>query len=401
MATSLVSNRSVTPRRFEGIPVGYYDDLHPDSRINYEMNRFSTGEADMIAELRAVSPKIRDMRDQARELFALGEAALSRGEKLKGAYYLRCAEFCMFGDDPRRQPARRQFVQLMREHFGYGDGTHFDIPYANAALSAYRRLPAGPAKGTVVVFGGFDSYIEEWFPLQTYLANAGYDVIGFDGPGQGASLEEGHLPLTHEWHKPVGAVLDYFKADTVTLIGISLGGCLALRAAAYEPRVHRVIADDCDMDHLEVMLGLVTPAVRATLRSLLKMGADHVIDKVFARAAKDSPSTNFAVEQGMLVTGSKTASGYLKQMHLYRTEDVSPLIEQDVLLLGGTEDFCIPLHMFYDQIRMLTSARSVTARLFTRYEQGQQHCQIGNLGLQFRVIKDWLEILRERDQTSA
>jgi hypothetical protein len=47
------------------------------------MNRFSTGEADMIAELRAVSPKIRDIRDQARELFALGEAALARGEKLK------------------------------------------------------------------------------------------------------------------------------------------------------------------------------------------------------------------------------------------------------------------------------------------------------------------------------
>jgi hypothetical protein len=68
-------------------------------------------------------------------------------------------------------------------------------------------------------------------------------------------------------------------------------------------------------------------------------------------------------------------------MHLYRTDDVSPLIEQDVLLLGGTEDFCIPLHQFHDQIRTLTSARSVTARLFTRHEQGHQHCQIGNLGL--------------------
>jgi hypothetical protein len=72
----------------------------------------------------------------------------------------------------------------------------------------------------------------------------------------------------------------------------------------------------------------------------------------------------------MLVTGSKTPSGYLKQMHLHRTDDVSPLIEQDVLLLGGTEDFCIPLHQFHDQLRSLTSARSVTARLFARQEQG-------------------------------
>ena len=233
--------------------------------------------------------------------------------------------------------------------------------------------------------------------MQRYFASAGYDVVGFDGPGQGSPLEDGHLHLTHEWHKPVGAVLDHFNLDNVTLIGISLGGCLALRAAAFESRVHRVVADDTDTDHLEVMLGLVKPSVRTALMSLLKMGADHVIDKLFARAAKESVSTDGSVQQGMLVTGSKTPSEYLKQMHLYRTDDVSPLIEQDVLLLGGTEDFCIPLHMFHDQIRTLTHARPVTARLFTRQEQGQQHCQIGNLGLQFRVIKDWVEVMQEKE----
>jgi len=400
MATSvtLANHRAATQRRFEGFPVGYYDDLHPDFRLNYEMNRFSTVEADMFEEMRSVSPRIHDIRDYANEFFALGETALAHGERLKGAYYLRGAEFCMFGDDPRKQPARLRFVELMREHFGYGDATHFNIPYESSALSAYRLSPPAPSKGTVVVFGGFDSYIEEWFPMQRYLASAGYDVVGFEGPGQGSPLEDGHLHLTHEWHKPVGAVLDYFNLDNVTLIGISLGGCLALRAAAFEPRVHRVVANDTDTDHLEVMLGLVKPSVRAALLSLLKLGADNVIDKLFERAAKESASTDFGVQQGMLVTGSKTPSGYLKQMHLYRTDDVSPLVEQDVLLLGGTEEFCIPLHMFYDQISMLTHARSVTARLFTRQEQGQQHCQIGNLGLQFRVIKDWIEIMQEQEE---
>jgi pimeloyl-ACP methyl ester carboxylesterase len=63
------------------------------------------------------------------------------------------------------------------------------------------------------------------------------------------------------WMIDLGAVLDYFNLDHITLIGISLGGCLALRAAAYEPRVHRVVADDTDTDHLEVMLGLVKPSV--------------------------------------------------------------------------------------------------------------------------------------------
>ena len=146
------------------------------------------------------------------------------------------------------------------------------------------------------------------------------------------------------------------------------------------------------------MLGLVKPSVRAALTSLLQMGADHVIDRLFERAAKESPAGAFGVQQGMMVTGSATPSEYLKKVQLYRTDDVSPLIEQDVLLLGGTEDFCIPLHQFYDQIGMLTNARSLTARLFTREEQGHQHCQIGNLGLQHRVIKDWIEIMREQEQ---
>jgi hypothetical protein len=50
-----------------------------------------------------------------------------------------------------------------------------------------------------------DSYIEEWFPMQNYFGDAGYDVVSFEAPGQGATLHEGHLCFTHEWHKPVGA----------------------------------------------------------------------------------------------------------------------------------------------------------------------------------------------------
>lgn len=37
-------------RRLGPFPVGYYQ-LHPDVSLNYQMNRFSTGEADMIGEM--------------------------------------------------------------------------------------------------------------------------------------------------------------------------------------------------------------------------------------------------------------------------------------------------------------------------------------------------------------
>ncbi len=92
----------------------------------------------------------------------------------------------------------------------------------------------------MIIFGGFDSYVEEFFPIMLAIARSGYEVVGFEEPGQGGALEDTGQVLTPEWHRPVGAVLDHFTLDRVTLLGISLGGCLAIRAAAREPRVTRV-----------------------------------------------------------------------------------------------------------------------------------------------------------------
>jgi hypothetical protein len=158
--------------------------------------------------------------------------------------------------------------------------------------------------------------------------------------------------------------------------------------------------DDTCTDCFEVTLTSVKPSVRTELSALLKIGADRIVDASLDRAMKDDPFVDWGVHHGMLVMDSKTPSEYVGKLPQYRTDDVSHLIKQDVLVLGGTEDFCIPLHQFYDQIGMLTNARSLTARLFTREEQGHQHCQIGNLGLQHRVIKDWLEIMQERDDVA-
>jgi pimeloyl-ACP methyl ester carboxylesterase len=229
----------------------------------------------------------------------------------------------MLADDPRKQPTRRQYIQLMREHFGFA-GAHVEVPYDAGALSAYRQAPPAQPRGTFVFFGGFDTYIEDWFPMNRYFAQAGYDVVSFDGPGQGSTVEHHHLPFTPDWHKPVGAVLDHFGLDDVTLLGISMGGCLVMRAAAYEPRVHRVVTDDICSDYLEVTLYGLKPSARAELSSLLKAGAHHVIDTVIGRAMKQDPFNQWAVHNGMLVFGSDTPSGYFGQLPHYHTRDVSP-----------------------------------------------------------------------------
>jgi len=104
------------------------------------------------------------------------------------------------------------------------ESARHSIPYGGGRLSAYRFTPDSP-RGQLVIFGGFDSYIEEWFPILFALQVEGLDVVSFDGPGQGAALEAG-VPMTSEWHKPVGAVLDHFGLTDVSLLGFRLADVL-------------------------------------------------------------------------------------------------------------------------------------------------------------------------------
>ena len=69
----------------------------------------------------------------------------------------------------------------------------------------------------------------------------------------------------------------------------------------------------------------------------------------------------------------------------------SDLVKQDVLILTGKEDHFIPFKMHDKQVKALTNASSVAARVFTKEDQAQNHCQIGNLGLALDVMAEWIE----------
>lgn len=367
-------------------PVGYHQ-IHPDVSLNFQMNRFYNwvGDPRMLDAMRAVAPRIADYPDFTREFLALGDHALAAGQDLQGAFYLRAAEFFMVPTAAAKRPTRARFLQLIKRHYGVTETDHATIPYEGGALSVYHFTPPVP-KGTIVVFGGFDSYIEEWFAVLFALRAAGYAVIAFDGPGQGSALEEFNVPLTYAWEKPVTVVLDYFDLDDVSLLGFSLGGALVMRAAAYEPRVRRIIAADILTDFAEVVLRQVPPAVRLLLTALVKSHAAPAVNTLVRRATQRNLVIEWGVQQGMYITGSRSPYEFLQKARSLNTTAVSARVQQDVLLLAGAQDHYVPLHQFYDQIKTLRQVRSLTARLFTRAEHAQNHCQIGNLGLALQVI---------------
>ncbi len=376
-------------------PVGYHS-LHPDVSMNFQMNRLygCVGESEMLAEMRTVAPRISTYADWKREFVALAESASKSGHLLRSGFYWRSAEFFMMIDDPDRKTAREKFLAAIRSVYGAELGERYSVPYTDGKISGFLpayRFRRSRVKGTIVLFGGFDSYTEELTAVLVYLRDAGYDVIAFEGPGQGGALEESGLAMTAEWHKPVSAVLDHFALERVALMGMSLGGCLVMRAAAFEPRVERVIAYDVLTSFQEVNLGQTRPGIRGVLKTLLRLRARTIVNWLVGRVAKTNPVVEWGIQQGMHVTGTNSAFEYLQSVAQFETTDVSASINQDVLLLAGSEDHYVPVEQWHDQIRMLSNARSITARLFTRGEHAQNHCQVGNFGLALRTIVNWLD----------
>jgi pimeloyl-ACP methyl ester carboxylesterase len=110
--------------------------------------------------------------------------------------------------------------------------------------------PEGP-RPTLLFHGGFDSTEEElYFAGGAAAARRGYHVLVFAGPGQGSALRDQKLLFRPDWEAAVTPAVDWLLArqdvdpDRIALMGMSLGGLLATRAAATEHRVAALIAFD-------------------------------------------------------------------------------------------------------------------------------------------------------------
>jgi len=136
-------------------------------------------------------------------------------------------------------------------------------------------------------------------------------------------LEDDRLPMTADWGPVVSAIIDHFDLGEITLMGYSLGGCLAVRAAAKEPRIRRVICDDILTDFLQVTLGQVPSATRMILKTLLALRAKGAVNRLTSRAMRKSMVAAWGLHQGMHTTGTATSYDFLQGTKEYETASVS------------------------------------------------------------------------------
>jgi pimeloyl-ACP methyl ester carboxylesterase len=368
-------------------PIGYHE-FHNDQLFNFQLNRwYSLGYA-RAEDMKEAGQRIRTFADWKAELLKLAEKALSEERLMNAAFYYRAAEFYVLPEDPDKELLYDTFIDLFYKVFGNDGIERFKVPYKKTFLPAMKVSAAnGKKKGTIVMHGGFDSYIEEFYSWMRYFSDHGYDVIAFEGPGQGAALKKYGLALEYKWEAPAKAILDYFRLDDVTWLGISMGGWFCFRAAAFEPRMKRVIASGIAYDYTQF-----DNILSQKLMSFFVKYMRDFTNKMALKKMETDKMHAWTIGNLMYITKKKTPMDAMDVAYQMNEKNLhSDLVNQDVLILTGREDHFIPFKMHDMQVRALTNAKSVTARVFTTGEHAQNHCQIGNVGLALDVMVKWID----------
>ena len=308
-------------------------------------------------------------------------------------------------------PRKRSFIDAMSACFDEAHNglaiTRHAVPYRGGELTAMRweadptdraEAPKGTPR-TLIMMNGFDGYAEEIIDFASHFPTRPFDIIAFDGPGQGHTALAG-MPLEPEWERPTDAVLDYFGVDSAAALGVSFGGYLVMRAAAYCPRISHVIAFDMMYRLLD---GLTLPLPRP-LRPIANAVVGNpkpawLIDAALRVASRFSADLAWKLQQASHLTGLSRPSEVLRAFGDYTMEPLEGRITQPCRVLAGDADQYVPFERLGDVRRTLRNAESLEVRAFRHAQDPDmaQHCQIGDLDRAFAIQGEWLSGRRPRN----
>lgn len=353
------------------------------------MDRFSTS---TLARIRSTSQITALAQHLADRFESEGDADAAWRLYFLAAFYL-----------PEHDQRKRHFIEAASRNFD-ASHTHLamrrhTVPYKDGSLTAIHwqadpddraRFPDAPS--TLVMMNGFDGYAEEIMAFAERFPCRPFDVVTFDGPGQGHTALAG-MPLEPRWELPTTAVLDYFGLDSAAALGVSFGGYLVTRAAAHCPRISHVIAFDMMYQLLDGLTLPLPAPIRPLAASIVKRARPAwLFDATMSVAAHASADLAWKLQQARHLTGLHRPSQVLRAFGDYTMEPFEGRITQPCLVLAGDADQYVPFERLGDVRRALRNAVSLEVRAFRHAQDPDmaQHCQIGDLDRAFAIMGDWL-----------
>jgi len=266
------------------------------------------------------------------------------------------------------------------------------IPYGNTTMPGYFIMADTTKKKAplLIAHTGFDGTGEEMVITFARAARSrGYNLLVFEGPGQGEMLRVQNIPFRYDWENVVTPVVDFAMTqpgvDTkrIALMGISFGGYLAPRAAAFEHRIKACIANGGIYDFGE--------GVWDKMPKDLVFLADKDPEKfnqVMFEVMKESTTIRWALNHGMWVFGKDNPAGYFKEVRKYTLAGVAEKIKCTTLVVDSSNDMFFP-GQAVKLYNALTCSKSFYE--FTGDYAADLHCQVGAVAYSNAVIFNWLD----------
>jgi alpha-beta hydrolase superfamily lysophospholipase len=326
----------------------------------------------------------------------------ARDSFLRAASYYQSSEFFLHGDpkDPRIARAYRLSTDCYKQCAKLHDPAiePVEIPYEKTTLPGYFHHAgnASTLRPTLIVHTGFDGSAEEMHVSGARAGvERGYNVLAFDGPGQYGPLHREGLTFRPDWEKVVTPVVDFALSQPnvdpkrIALMGVSLGGYLAPRAAAFEHRLAALIANDGIYDFGAPFRAGVPPEKWDLFEKALHAEEAPRIDQMLEGQMKASPTARWSYTHGMWATGAKSPRGFVARALEYNLRDgIAEAIQCPTLVCDAEDDlfFKAEPQALYDH---LTCHKAMVK--FTKAEGAGAHCQVGASRLALARIFDWLD----------
>ena len=269
------------------------------------------------------------------------------------------------------------------------------IPYENGkSLPGYflKADASDEPRPTLMSVGGGDSLAEELYFWGGGAAalQRGYNALLFEIPGQrGAMYSNPGAELFYrpDTEVPLKYVCDWVlgRADVdpkrLALVGWSMGGNFAPRAAAFEKRIKACIAST------------TTPNMQTSILEMLGLPGDQPYPRDLESTLDlSSVGHRFLVAKGdiryRMGVGGGTIAEFIDGLSKYSLWGLEGKITCPYFNIGGQGEgqLAVDGQKFYDKLTCPKAQHIIATK-----EGGEAHCGANNQSLEHQIVFDWLD----------
>jgi dipeptidyl aminopeptidase/acylaminoacyl peptidase len=334
------------------------------------------GTRDLMLAWKRVADQV---AEQAQAAEKAGHSRTAGQKYFRSAAYVCQAERMLSSSDPERIPFYQQGLDVLQRSFDLVDPatTRVAVPFEGAELPAYflkaRERADGSPAPTMIMWNGLDSTKEHMYTSgwPQELAQRGISTLMVDCPGSGEALRFLGLTSRVESEDWAAACVDYLETredvdhHRIGLVGWSLGGYYAPRAAAFEKRIKLVVA----------------------------WGANHnwgEVQKKRLEREGENPVPHYW-EHVLWVWGYDDVETFIQAAEAVNLNGVVEQITCPFLITHGENDRQINVsyaHQSYDQA---VNSPKRELRIFTAEEGATEHVGLDHLPHVGAFTADWVE----------